>query len=216
MPKAVRRYPSKCLTCGKRFVGWRKLSKYCSRQCSGKGKVRRPLGRPEKPVTGKSRGAGIAVSVQDLIRTYSPKTRERLNKYPEIMATKREGKSTLEIERTMGVSDSTVSYYTMKAFYPRMYRELKACRWLPLKKSKGLDFLVEYVRDHGHIHKSLNTAKLWSADRFELKRINERLKRVFRRRFKIRKDRRIYVIYTDSLTARALYVAGVPVGMRSL
>ncbi|MCX6817299.1 MAG: hypothetical protein NTU57_00390 [Candidatus Aenigmarchaeota archaeon] len=159
-------------------------------------------------------GDNIAVSVEDLLETYSLMTRERVIKYPEIMKARQRGGRIIQIAKDMKLSPSSVGYYANETMSPTVYKMLKSCRWLPLRKSEDLDFIVNYTHDHGHIHNKLNMAKIWSADSFELNRLGRKLQKVFKKKFPIRKDRRIYVIYTDSLTARALHLLGVPVGRK--
>ena len=156
----------------------------------------------------------MAVSVEDILGTYSHATRERVTKYPKIIKARTEGKRIMEISKDFGVSSSMVSYYAKGSMSPIVYKMLKSRRWLPLKRSEDLDFLVAYVHDHGYIPERLHTAKIWNADLFELQRVRKRMRKVFMRNFRIKKDRRIYVISTDSMTARALHLAGVPVGRK--
>jgi len=160
------------------------------------------------------RGEDVAVSMEDILDTYPRAARERVAKYPEIIKARAEGKRLKEIERVFGVSHSTIGYYVTKPMSPVLYKMLKSCRWLPLKRSEDLDFLVDYIHDHGYIPRKLHTAKVWNADLFELQRIRKRMRKVFMHNFRIKKDRRIYVINTDSMTARALHLAGVPVGRK--
>jgi len=159
-------------------------------------------------------GDDVAVSVEDILDTYSPRTKDMVIKYPQIMEARSGGKRLVALEKEFDVSSSTIGYYATRSMCPKVYTMLESCRWLPLKKSDDLDFLVGYVHDHGYIPKSMRTAKVWNADMFELQRIKKRMQIVFKRNFRITKDRRIYVINTDSLTARALHLAGVPVGKK--
>ena len=206
-------YPSRCVSCRKGFLAWRKDSRFCSRQCFRESRFRKPKKLPRMLEIAESKD-DMAVSIGDVLGTYSPAIRERVARYPEIVRARAEGKRLKEIERDFGVSDSLISCYANKSVSPKVYRILESCRWLPLKKSEDLDFLVGYARDHGYISERLHTAKIWSADRFELQRIRKRMRKVFMRNFEIKRDRRIYVISTDSLTARALHLAGVPVGRK--
>jgi len=206
-------YHTRCATCGKHFLAWRKSSRFCSRQCFWESRFRKPKRMPLGLVDGEG-GEDVVVSAGDILGTYPRVVRERAAKYPEIVKARAEGKRLKEIERDFGVSDSMVSYYTRGSMSPIAYKMLKSCRWLPLKRTEDLDFLVAYIHDHGYIPWRLHTAKVWNADLFELQRIRKRMRKVFMHNFCIKKDRRIYVISTDSMTARALHLAGVPVGRK--
>ena len=159
-------------------------------------------------------GDDVAVSVEDILDTYSPRTKDMVIKYPRIMEARAGGKRLNELEKEFDVSSSTIGYYATKSMRPKVYMMLESCKWLPLKKSEDLDFIVNYVHDHGYVPKRLHTAKIWCADSHELNRVRQRLQKVFRKKFSVKRDRRIYIIYTDSLTARALHLAGVPVGKK--
>jgi len=156
----------------------------------------------------------MLITKRGIIRTYSPKTQKLISLYPKVMKESWKERNVSKICRKFGIkSDSIIRYWINRTYTPRVFKELRKCKWLPLNDSNELAYLCGFLVSDGHLNKNLITSRFFNRSEKILRRIVNLLYMVFGKiNLTFDKSKKITTIYTDSLVARAFYLCGVPKG----